>query len=191
MSAADPASLDDLEMQKRFREIVAGRGIKCIVETGVHHGLSTVILAGMVETVFAIDIEAESLKIAACNLQDAGRNNAVLCLGNSPWVLRSLAPTLPAETLYFLDAHWRAYWPLLDEVRAVRRGSGVIVVHDCKVPGHPELYYDSYNGHPCSYEYLREELTGWSPGHKIEYNSRTEGIENPHHRRGCLYVFPN
>jgi hypothetical protein len=101
--------------------------------------------------------------------------------------LGALGPALPDETLYFLDAHWQEYWPLLDEIKAIRRETGVIVIHDMKVPGRPELGFDSYGGKALAYEYVREALRLWSPGHRITYNDRTDGCSHP---RGTGFVFP-
>lgn len=181
-----PYSLQDRVMRDRFREIVAARGIRVIVETGVDKGLSTVVLAGMTGTVFAIDNNLLAINEATANLHAAGVKNAVLCCGNSPDVLAALMPSLPDETLFFLDAHWQQYWPLRDEIRALRRGKGVIVLHDMVVPGHPELGFDSYGGQPLDYGYVRDVLTDWSPRHRIEYNERAECVNH----RGIGYIFP-
>lgn len=188
MSKEDPASLDDLVMQAEFRRIIAERGIKVIVETGVHHGLSTVILSKMVPLVFGVENNLNSVYVAANSLRQGGVHNAVLCAGSSPAVLKALSPVLPEETLYFLDAHWQAYWPLLDEIAALRPGAGVIIIHDFQVPGHPELGFDSYGGRDLNHDYVRSALSQWSPGYRLVYNERTEGCDP--HPRGCAYVFP-
>ncbi len=173
-------------MQARFREIVAKRGIKVIVETGIDKGLSTVKLAGMAGTVFAVDNNVHCFRELYENLGRAGVKNVVPVLASSPDALHALRPLLPDETLFFLDAHWQSYWPLLDEIAAIRPGAGVIVMHDVVVPGHPELGSDCYGGQHLNYEYVKEALTRWSPTHRIEYNERAD-CPMP---RGVGYVFP-
>jgi hypothetical protein len=101
---------------------------------------------------------------------------------------------------------------LLDEIRAIRKGVGVIVLHDFRVPDHPELGFDRYGdelisnniwppdecgiirqeciykaGQPFEYEYVKDALTSWSSQHKIYYNDRCEGAMYP---RGVLFAFP-
>lgn len=183
----EPHSLEDTVMQRRFREIVAEYGIQVIVETGIDKGLSTITLSKMVPTVISIDNNLQCISAGYTNLGKAGVKNALLICDNSPDALRKLQPLLLKETLYFLDAHWQAYVPLRDEIDAIRRGSGVIVVHDVKVPGHPELGYDSWpNFGEFSYENLRGNLQNWSSTHRVEYNEKAE-CQKP---RGCMYVFP-
>lgn len=100
-------------------------------------------------------------------------------------------PLLPDNTLYFLDAHWEDYLPLPDEIRAIRPGTGIIVIHDFTVPGHPE--WDCpvrCNGRDIflSHDYLREVLNEWSPTHVLHYNDRVEGTN---FLRGVAYIFPH
>ena len=185
MSATDPCALDDTVMLARFKEIVAEYRIQAIIETGIHHGLSTVLLSEMAPTVFAIDNYWQSLMISAVNL--TGRKNVVLCAGNSPDVLWALRSVLPDQTLYFLDAHWQDYWPLLDEIKTIKPGTGVIVLHDIVVPSHPELGFDAYKGQPLDYAYVKDVLTQWSPTHRVEYNTKSEGTAHP---RGVAYIYP-
>ena len=58
-------------------------------------------------------------------------------------------------------------------------------MHDARVPGCPNLGVDSYGGQELSYEYLQEQLTAWSPTHRLEYNDDSaEGS-----RRGVMMVY--
>ncbi|HVZ27314.1 MAG TPA: hypothetical protein VG798_01535, partial [Rhizomicrobium sp.] len=47
------------------------------------------------------------------------------------------------RSIYFLDAHGAAAWPILDELSLIR--SGVVVVHDFDI-GHSRFAFDSYDG---------------------------------------------
>lgn len=187
---SEPFSLQDIVLRERLRQIVREQGIRCVVETGVDKGLSTVEFSKMADYVFAVDNQMPALQTAYDNLGKAGRflnPNVTLCYGNSPFILWSLQPLLPDETLYFLDAHWQEYWPILDEIRAIRPGTGVIVIHDMVVPDHPELGYDGYNGCNLDYVYVKDVVKKWSPTHRVEYNESTEGTAFP---RGCGFFFP-
>ena len=156
------------------------------METGTNEGKSTVEFCRMVLGVIGIDNNRTCLNETGRRLVESGRTNWLLLAGNSPDVLKEIEPSLPDETLYFLDAHWQSYWPILDEIRAIRRGSGVIVMHDFRVPLHPEWGCDSYNGHDLDYDYVKDALSEWSPSHRCEYNEEVEGS-----KRGVAFVFPS
>lgn len=174
-------------MQERFRDIVRVHRVKIIVETGLDKGLSTVTLSKMADLVIGIDNNLNAIATAHENLAKAGRDNFLLVGGSSPDVLRNLERLLGGySVLYFLDAHWQQYWPLLDEISSIRANTGVIVLHDMEVPGHPELGYDAYGGSKLNYDYVKDALTRWSPTHRIEYNSHAD-CPIP---RGVGYVFP-
>ena len=171
---------------KRIQEIVKEYGITTIVETGVDKGCSTVFFAQTVEKVYGIEILQNSIDFATNRLADYGLTNYELIKGNSPIVLLSLMHKLDvSKTLFFLDAHWQAYWPLLDEIDTISRGKGVLVIHDAQVPDHPEFGFDTWNGNALNYEYVKEALQRWSPTHKVEYSLKYD--YNP---RGTMYVFP-
>jgi predicted O-methyltransferase YrrM len=206
-------ALEDTILRNRIRQIIHDHKIEVIVETGVNEGRSTVEFGCMSNdmVVVGIDNDSECLKLTSHKITSAGMANRIaLFLGNSPDVLRNIMPLLPDRTLYFLDAHWESYWPLRDEITAIRSGTGVIAIHDMKVPDHPELGWDAYRGQPVGtqdiqilsndptiyrvevyqraeldYAYVKEVLTKWSPTHKIEYNEKAE-CSQP---RGVGFVF--
>jgi len=184
---ADPCALLDGKLRARLAEIIAARGITAVVETGIDKGGSTILFAGMVPVVIGVDNVQEKVEFARARLNARGIKNVALVCGNSPDVLRDLVEKGldAARTLFFLDAHWQAYWPLLDEIRVIPRGQGVLVMHDVHVPG-CDLAFDVHSGQELSYEYVRDELAAWSPTHTIEYNDDT--AEYP--RRGVMFVFP-
>lgn len=183
----EPHALQDVILLDRLWEIIYNYNINVVVETGIDKGWSTVAFSNLVSLVIGIDINPAAIETASRNLKDSGRDNALLVLDNSPDALRKLEPILPSQTLYFLDAHWGNYWPLLDEIAAIKRGAGVIVFHDIFVPDHPELGHDSYGGQRLDYEYVKPALDRWSPSHRIEYNERAEAP----FPRGVAYAYPS
>ena len=50
--------------------------------------------------------------------------------------------------IFFLDAHWLAYWPLQDELKAIAANytEAIIIVHDLYVPFCEAYHYDVYHG---------------------------------------------
>ena len=171
----------------RVKEIVEEYGITTIVETGVDRGSSTVFFATLVDKVYGIEIMQESIDFATNRLVDYGLTNVELIKGNSPIVLLSLMHKIDAsKTLFFLDAHWGAYWPLLDEIDTISRNKGVLIIHDAQVPDRPDFGFDTWNGNILNYDYVKDALTDWSPTHKVEYSKE----HHCHMPRGTMYVFP-
>lgn len=181
-------ALMDARLLARLAEIIIARGITTVVETGIDKGGSTFLFSHMAERVVGIDNVAERVDAVAAALAQDGVTNVTLLQMNSPDGLRTLVDggLDAAHTLFFLDAHWQAYWPLKDEIRAIPRRQGVLVMHDARVPGCPDLGVDEYDGQELSYEYLQDVLTEWSPAHVVEYNDST--AEFPH--RGVMFVYP-
>jgi predicted O-methyltransferase YrrM len=182
-------ALLDGKLRARLAEIIATRGITTVVETGIDRGGSTMLFSEMVHHVIGIDNDRGKVDIVKTSLRERGIENVTLVCLNSPDALREeFEGGLDAsQTLFLLDAHWQAYWPLKDEIRAIPRGKGVLVMHDARVPGCPDLGVDEYNGQELSYEYLQDVLTEWSPTHRVEYNDNT--AEFP--RRGVMFVYPS
>lgn len=182
-------ALLDGQMRTRLRAIIAERGITTVVETGIDKGGSTMLFSEMVPHVIGIDNDLAKVKIVRQSLAQRGITNVTLILNDSPTALRQLfaGGYHASRTLFLLDAHWQKYWPLKDEIRAIPRGQGVLVMHDARVPGCPKLGVDVYDGQELSYEYVQDVLTEWSPTHRVEYND--DSAEIP--RRGVMYVFPS
>jgi predicted O-methyltransferase YrrM len=182
-------ALLDGRLRARLAEIIAERGITTVVETGIDRGGSTMLFSEMVLRVIGIDNDPAKVAIVMASLNERGIHNVSILQGNSPTVLCELVDgRLDASAaLFLLDAHWQTYWPLKDEIRAIPRGQGVLVMHDARVPGCPSLGVDEYDGQELSYEYLKDALTEWSPTHRVEYNDDT--AEFP--RRGVMFVYPS
>ena len=172
-----------------FEDMVQRHHLRTVVETGTFEGNSTLCFAQRVEHVITIELNEEYFRNASARLQ---RDNIRCLFGSSPDVLRSLRE-LHERCCFYLDAHWYGYWPLLDELRAIRdlRSTRVlletpaILIHDCKVPGHPELGYDSYNGQDLDWDYVKNEVTAICDDYEVSYNDQAEG-----HNRGVLRLEP-
>lgn len=140
----------DTDLQQRFLALVKKHGIRTVIETGTYLGQTTVFLAQAVSKV--VTIEASSLYF-----QQAGHlseiPNVRRVLGSSSEVLPAVIRETERPRLYFLDAHWQHFNPLLAELEAIAASGEepVILIHDFLVPGHPELGYDMYaDGRPIS-----------------------------------------
>ena len=182
-------ALDDPFLVERLHRIISDYGIHTVVETGTNEGKSTLGFSAMVRLVVGVDNDPECLMSAGGLLVGSGRENWRLEVGSSPGVLRRVIPEGSGlgNILFFLDAHWEGYWPLLDEIEAIGdlyAGRGVVVIHDMRVPGR-DFGYDRYGGQPLEYDYVAAALTRWSRGHVVEYNTEAVGS-----RVGVGFVFP-
>ena len=178
-------ALDDVHLLRALKSVCDALQVEVIVETGTNEGKSTAVFAQLAPKVIGIDIDPVCLANTRGVCDEAGADNVELLQGSSQQVLADIAPSLPAaKTLYFLDAHWGEYWPLLDEIAAIPRGQGVIVMHDFDVPDR-DYGYDQYGGRKLDYDYVREALTAWSPSHVVRYNREASGS-----RCGVAIVFP-
>lgn len=130
------------------------------IETGTYEGDTASFFANLFDQVFTIEISNEQFQKALDRLNIYP--NIGMIQGDSPQVLRQILPQLKEKKiLFYLDAHWRADWPLLNELNEIsqtHKDNCIIVIDDFKIPGRPEFAYDSYNNHECSYEYIREHL---------------------------------
>lgn len=134
----------DTYFQKEIERLIQKHNIQCIVETGTYLGDTTLAFARMVPTVYTIENNQQFATIAQNKFKSCP--NIKLYIGNSPQVLHALVPSIQKKTLFFLDAHWYNYWPVLDELTKIAmnpKHACVVVIHDFYVPN-TSFGYDSY-----------------------------------------------
>lgn len=184
-----PFSGDPLLLAEVARLIGKWR-VAAAVETGTHHGHTTLALSLLCGAVATFETHAARADVAESLFRRTGRDNIRLFRLSSETGIAALAEELGAgRILYYLDAHWNDYWPLLDELIAISKVSGpkpVIVIHDFQVPGRPELGHDSYKGVDLNLDYVHRALEGVYRGRfSIHFNSEALGK-----RRGVLFAEP-
>lgn len=180
----------DHHIAAKIQQLIKEFDINWVIETGTYKAGTTLRLASMCEMVSTIEINAEFYKQAEKRI--AGKDNITLYYGDSVAALPLLLKaTMDKNILFFLDAHW-AQLPLLAELEIIaehkkRHGNIVIAIHDFKVPGHPELGFDTYSNVTLEWEYIKasvEKIYG-KEGYAIQYNSEAAGA-----RRGIIYIRP-
>lgn len=174
-------------IKDELKKLIKKHKLKLIVETGTYLGGTTKQFASMADRVITIEIDSNNFLRASKFLE--GTENVKTYLGSSPDILRKICPGIKDEkALYFLDAHWGNVCPLKNELKVIA-GNGirpVIAIHDWVVPG-TDFGFDSYNGQPFTYEWIKAELDEiYGEGsYKYYYNTQAEGA-----RRGIIYVEP-
>jgi predicted O-methyltransferase YrrM len=134
--------------------------IEVVVETGTYLGKTTQFFSSFFQEVHTIEISDSNYAKAYDLLKEFP--NVHCHLGSSERVLYEILPGLQSKrALFYLDAHWRNYWPLLDELEAIsqtHKDHCIVVIDDVKVPDREDIPYDRYKSNECSYEYMKEKL---------------------------------
>jgi len=203
----------DSYLKKEFEFLIKKFRIKNIVETGTFKGDTTKEFSKMVEKVYSIESNKEYYLSSKKRLKED--NNVKLFLGSSPVILKKILPGLEGNTLFFLDAHWGNYWPILDELNEISKvdhmKKSVIVIHDFYVPG-KNFGFDSYyysnskielflkksigfigkifkmhliEKQKLDYDFIKDYIYKINPLYKYYYNKESEGL-----RRGVIFIHP-
>ena len=150
-----------VEMSTFFKYLKSVYHIHVAVETGTYLGQTTMFLGSLFDETYTIEVSPEYYAKSKAFL--ISNSNVQVYLGDSPQVLKKILPRLKGEpVVFYLDAHWYNQWPLLDELTEIsktHRDNCVVVIDDFKVPGRPDIAFDSYNGKACSYEYIKKKLS--------------------------------
>jgi|SRR5882672_457910 len=163
------------------------------VETGTCLGSTTLFLSNNFEKVYTVDIDESYLSIARQKF--ISYKNIEVFKGDSATILTYQLNKLSNRTIYFLDAHWGSRCPLLEELAAIAHAGlrPVIAIHDFNVPGEPLLGYDSYNGQPFTFDWIKPMLDkiyndeDGPDDYEYYYNSY-EKSAGAH--RGIIYILP-
>jgi len=141
-------------------DLAKNNNVKIAFETGSWQCVTTDFLAHHFDQVFTVDILEDSYQKA--QILSKRHPNVTGFFGSSEKIFQTILPKLQgSRVLFYLDAHWDTYWPLLDELEEIsltHKDNCIIVIDDFKVPGRPDVPYDSYHGDDCSFEYVQEAL---------------------------------
>jgi hypothetical protein len=145
--------------------------IQTAVETGNFNTETTPFLAFLFEKVYTLGIDQSIVKKSTAKL--SLYPNIEIIYGYTPDCLHQILPNLQTKPiLFYLDSHWQSHWPLLDELDEIsetHRDNCIIVIDDFKVPGRPDIPYDSFEQHECSFEYISNSLSKVFSDYKFHY----------------------
>ena len=175
-----------IELKDKFR-------IEGCIETGTCLGSTTHFLSQLFDWVVTFENNQKFYELATKRYE--GIKDIDWVRQSSSYALANLAYELPEERLlFFLDAHWEKSCPLKDELSQIAFMVSylgfpppVIMIHDWKVPDHPELGFDSYNGQDFEWTWIKpgvDAIYGLD-NYDIEFNSEATGA-----KRGILYITP-
>ena len=170
-----------LELQKKFN-------IKTVIELGSCVMGTTKWLAENFENVKTVEINADFRKFGLERTK--GMRNIESLLGDSVRMLPIMLKDICTTPLIFIDSHWEKHFPLFDELDIIYQSGlkPIIIIHDCQVPEHPELGFDSYMGVNISFESIEPFLNNIYKGFYAYHCNSTEKSAGA--KRGVIYIYP-
>lgn len=180
----------DIYIEKTFLRLKKQYNIVNAIETGTHIGATFIWLYNNFDKVYTCEIDKDYYQISCALIfghQNEGNefpieivnppNKGEMVMKNvdSITFIREVCPILIEESIFFLDAHWYSYCPLLDELKAISEADlkpAVIAIHDFKTDYPAVLGYDVYNDQPYDLAWIKPSIdsiygSAWS----FEYNT--------------------
>jgi len=179
----------DIFLIKEIYFLIDKYNIKNVIETGTWKGTTTKLLSAMAEKVFTVEINEDYFK----ETKDLDNyENIIREFGNSPEILEKWfkEDSVKQPSLFFLDAHWNEYNPLLDELKIIAKynmNKSIIVIHDFYNPFHEEFGYDQYGDITYNIDYIKDSINKiyYMNNWVHYYNSQATGD-----KRGVIFILP-
>jgi hypothetical protein len=163
---------------------------KIFIETGTEKGKTIETVLEYFDMIYSCEIDEKYYKI----YEIYDHNPKVkIYKGNSPEKLNEIFKTLQNDNFFiFLDAHWGGYWPLIDELKTIKKFNfrPVIIIHDF-FTGKEGLLGDIYlvNGKKIKldWDYIKEQIVSiyGENNYKFHYNQQSKIS------RGCIFIYPS
>lgn len=173
---------------ERVKKLIKDFNIDLVIEGGTYLGGTARRFAMMCRQVVTIEINMEYYTRAQKTLEPCP--NVMQFFGSTVELLPEILEIHKDKNiLFWSDAHWLEDNPMLAELEIIQHAGikPVIAIHDFKVPGHPELGFDTYKDIVYEWDWIEksiEKIYGVD-GYEIEYNSAAEGA-----KRGIVYLMP-
>lgn len=172
------AEYEFIKLKKKFN-------IKNVVETGSYVFSTTKWLCENFDLVYTYENNEHFYGVGVDKVRTF--TNVRAFLEDSISGLQKLKDKLPEPTIFFLDAHWGEYCPLLDELDVIStlNTTPIIVIHDFKT-NNPDLGFDRYNENDFCLEWIENHIKKIYPnGFDYYYNTQAVGA-----KRGIIYITP-
>jgi len=176
----------DTFVEKEFLSLRDKWNITNAVETGSYMFGTTLWLSDNFDKVYTFEIDNDLYKYGQTKISN--KTNIKSYLSNSAEGLVQIINEIDGNTIFFLDAHWYDYCPLLDELEIISKlkHTPIIAIHDFKTP-YPHLGYDSYKEDDFTIDFIVDKLKKIYPnGFDYHYNNETEGGAS----RGLIFITP-
>lgn len=146
------------------------------VETGTYDGETSLAMNLLFERVFTCDVKDWKRR-----LEFYYARNLIYETKSSPEFLRAHLPEIRTQSLFYLDAHWGAYWPLRDELAIVfgQCQNPVIFIDDFDAGN--GLFFDRYKEQRLDFAYIADRIPA---DYKFCVNPWST------RNRGMIFIFP-
>lgn len=177
--------------QTLFRTLVERLKPVAIIETGTYLGTTTAFMAEAGVPIFTIETDPYSYGFAQGRLRQCP--NVSLRLGDSRAELSALFSgshrSIRTQTLFaYLDAHWNADLPLVEELEIVfaQCSGAIVMVDDFQVPFDAGYGYDDYGTDKAlTLDYIAPTVAK----HKLKvFYPSTPSSKEGGARRGCIVL---
>lgn len=141
-------------------------------ETGTWKGYSASIISKFFYKVYSYENNKSFFDEAVRINQD--NKNVILKLENSVDGLKRDLTKENNKDIFFLDAHWDEYFPLLDELKVIKdkKIKPIILIHDFFTPdgnGKSKFHYDTYGEKSIGFLLVKEIIEEIYEGKFIHY----------------------
>jgi|10_taG_2_1085330.scaffolds.fasta_scaffold04360_9 hypothetical protein len=183
-------AFEDKYLINNFKNLIKKHNLNRLFETGTWHGLSAKIASSHIPSVHSVEVKKEFFEIAKKN--NVNSSNINLYFGTSPTIMSQILEQEDEGWIFFLDAHWKEDWPLLEELKVIasKKIKPVIMIHDFFVPdenNNAKFGFDTYEGQKLDLSYIKNALEEIYGENGYTYYYSTEVALNS----GLIYIEPS
>ncbi len=166
----------DSNLTLAIKKLQADFRLANFVETGTYDGETSLAMSLLFDRVFTCDVKDWKRR-----LEFYYARNLIYETRSSPEFLRAHLPEIRAQSLFYLDAHWGAYWPLHEELDIVfgQCQNPVILIDDFDAGN--GLFFDQYGDQKLDFAYIADHVPG-------DYKFCLNPWSN--RNRGMIFIFP-
>lgn len=172
-------------IEQEIKALCEKHGINFIFELGAMYGATANRLSQFANVV-SCEIDQNNFNEATKN---ASSRALILKCSSEELLEKNLPNMVNNKLLIYIDSHsWQQPTPLLKELDLIAKSGlkPVIAIHDWKVPGRPELGFDSYGGQDYTWDWILPSVEKiYGNGFTYHYNGEATGA-----MRGIVYIEP-
>jgi hypothetical protein len=166
----------DPNLTLMIKKLQADFQLRNFVETGTYDGETSLAMSLLFDRVFTCDVKDWQRKLEFYYVR-----NLTYETKTSPEFLRAHLPEIRTQSLFYLDAHWGAFWPLRDELAIVfgQCQNPVILIDDFDAGN--GLFFDQYKEQKLDLAYIADRIPA-------DYKFCLNPWSN--RNRGMIFIFP-